>query len=131
MEDVTSVGARQEPVLQPNALDAIVEMIGLDDPEVIVDLLDTFLTDSQRQVEEMHQTLASGDFKTLHRAAHSMKSSSATFGALALSKLCQQLEQSAKEQCADGLCGEQIERVAAEHLLVVAALEAERAKYVK
>jgi len=117
MQDVTSAEARQEPVLQPNALDAIVEMIGLDDPEVIVDLLDTFLTDSQRQIEEMRQTFASGDFKTLHRAAHSMKSSSATFGALALSKLW--------------TCAEQIDCVAAEHLLVVAALGTERAKYVR
>ena len=131
MQDVTSAEARQEPVLQPNALDAIVEMIGLDDPEVIVDLLDTFLTDSQRQIEEMRQTFASGDFKTLHRAAHSMKSSSATFGALALSKLCQQLEQSAKDLCVDGTCAEQIDSVAAEHLLVVAALGTERAKYMR
>ena len=131
MEDVVSTSARPEPVLQPNALEAIVEMIGIDDPEVVVDLIDTFLTDSQRQVEEMHRSMAAGDFKTLHRAAHSMKSSSATFGAMALSKLCQRLEQSAKEQCADGTCAEQIEIVAAEHTLVLAALQEERAKFLR
>jgi HPt (histidine-containing phosphotransfer) domain-containing protein len=128
MDNATSASARQEPVLQPNALDAIVEMIGIDDPDVVVDLIDTFLTDSQRQIDEMHRSMAAGDIKTLHRAAHSMKSSSATFGALALSKLCQRLEQSAKDQCVDGACAEQIEIVTAEHGLVVAALRAERAK---
>ena len=131
MEDVASTSARPEPVLQPNALEAIVEMIGIDDPDVVVDLIDTFLTDSQRQIDEMHRSMATGDFKTLHRAAHSMKSSSATFGAMPLSKLCQRLEQSAKEQCVDGTCAEQIEIVAAEHILVLAALEEERAKFLR
>jgi HPt (histidine-containing phosphotransfer) domain-containing protein len=129
MEDVTGAAARGEPVLQPNALNAIVEMIGVDDPEVVVDLIDTFLTDSQRQVEEMQRSIASGDIKTLHRAAHSMKSSSATFGAMYLSKLCQRLEQSAKDQCGDGTCAAQIDGVVAEHGLVMAALAVERAKF--
>lgn len=128
MENAVS-GAREMPVLQPNALDAIVEMIGLDDPEIVVDLIDTFLTDSQRQIEEMERTLVTGDYKTFHRAAHSMKSSSATFGALHLSKLCQQLENSAREQCADGACAELYAAVRAEHELVVAALRQERAKF--
>ena len=127
MEDAASLSAREEPVLQPNALAAIVEMIGIDEPDVIIDLLDTFLSDSQRQIDEMYRSLAAGDIKTLHRAAHSMKSSSATFGALPLSKLCQHLEQSAKDQCVDGSCAEQVDRVAAEHKLVLVALQAERA----
>ena len=129
MEDGASASARQEPVLQPNALDAIVEMIGIDEPDVIIDLLDTFLVDSQRQIEEMHQSLATEDIKTLHRAAHSMKSSSATFGAMVLSRLCQQLEQSAKEQCANGHCAEQVDLVTAEHKLVLAALQAQLTFY--
>ncbi len=131
MENAASASGRQDPVLQPNALDAIVEMIGSDDPDVLLDLIDTFLTDSQRQLEEMRRSMAVGDIKTLHRAAHSMKSSSATFGAVALSKLCQRLEQSARDQCVDGACAEQIETVVAEHRLVLAALRAERAKFIR
>ena len=76
------------PAIDPAALQAVVEMIGADEPAVIVDLIDTFLMDSAKQVEEMGQSLATGDIKTLHRAAHSMKSSSATFGAMQLSSLC-------------------------------------------
>lgn len=121
--------AHEEPVLQSNALDAIVEMIGVDDPEVVLDLIDTFLADSQRQIDEMHRSMAAGDIKTLHRAAHSMKSSSATFGAMRLSRLCQQLEQTAKDGCASGTCPEQIVAVTAEHQLVVAALQEERTRF--
>ena len=64
MENAASASGRQDPVLQPNALDAIVEMIGSDDPDVLLDLIDTFLTDSQRQIDEMHRSMAAGDIKT-------------------------------------------------------------------
>ena len=128
MDNPIGASERQEPVLTPNALDAIIEMIGIDDPEVVLDLIDTFLADSQRQVDEMRNSMASGDFKTLHRAAHSMKSSSATFGAMVLSRYCQGLEQSARNDCVDGACQEQIDSVAAEHTLVVAALQEQRAR---
>ncbi len=56
------------PAIDPAALQAVVEMIGADEPAVIVDLIDTFLMDSAKQVEEMatvagggrHQDLAPG-----------------------------------------------------------------------
>ena len=117
------------PAIDPAALQAVVEMIGADEPAVIVDLIDTFLMDSAKQVEVMRQPLAAGDIRTLHRAAHSMKSSSATFGAMQLSRLCFDLEQSARADCANGLCASEVELIAAEHRRVVTALEQERVSY--
>ncbi|MEX1019448.1 MAG: Hpt domain-containing protein [Litorilinea sp.] len=72
---------------------ALVEMIGYDMPEVIVDLLDTYLEESAGLVEvirtEGRTDLSS---QSLMRAAHSLKSSSASVGAMPLSVLCGDLE---------------------------------------
>ena len=118
-----------EQVIDPAALQAIVEMIGADEPSVIVDLIDTYFGDSVQQIKSMGSALAAGDIKTLHRAAHSMKSSSATFGAAHLSQLCMVLEQSAKANCENGLCAEQLDLVVAEHQRVLVALEKERERF--
>jgi HPt (histidine-containing phosphotransfer) domain-containing protein len=116
------------PVLDQSVWQSVVEMIGADEPAVMVDLIDTFLVDSAKQIDELDRSLAGGDFKTLHRMAHSMKSSSATFGAMYLSRLCQSLELSAKEQCADGTCGSKVQAIRLEHAIVVDALHEERAR---
>ncbi len=117
------------PAIVPNALQSVIEMVGGDEPEIIVELIDTYLEDSSNQVAQMTPMLAAGDWVTLRRIAHSMKSSSATFGAMYLSQLCQRLEQSAKDQCGDGTCAAQIDGVVVEHGLVMAALAVERAKF--
>jgi HPt (histidine-containing phosphotransfer) domain-containing protein len=115
------------PVIDRSALEAIVEIFGVDDPGAILDLLDTFLVESIKQVEEMRIALAASDWIKLHRMAHSLKSSSATFGASRLSQLSAWLEQAAKGQCAEGECAELVGQVQHEHQLACAILEAERA----
>jgi HPt (histidine-containing phosphotransfer) domain-containing protein len=120
---------RREPVLDQSVLQSVVEMIGIDEPAVMLDLIDTYLMDSQKQVDELDSWLTTGDFKTLHRMAHSMKSSSATFGAISLSRLCESLERSAKDQCEDGSCGAKVQAICVEHKQVVDALRAERARF--
>jgi len=117
------------PALDQGVFQSIVEMIGVDDPGVMVDLIDTFLEDSVKQVDELDRSLASDDFKTLHRMAHSMKSSSATFGAMYLSELCQSLELSAKDRCADSTCGSKVKAIRLEHAIVVDALQVERTRF--
>lgn len=117
------------PALDQSVFLSVVEMIGADEPAVILDLIDTFLMDSAKQIDELDSTLASGDFKTLHRMAHSLKSSSATFGAMYLSGLCQSLELSARDQCADGTCASKVSAIRREHAIVVDALQAQRAHF--
>jgi HPt (histidine-containing phosphotransfer) domain-containing protein len=124
------VGDEQNsPAIDTSVLQSVVEMIGVDEPAVILDLIDTYVQDSQQQVDQLQQALASGDFKTLHRMAHSMKSSSATFGATHLSKLCETLERAAKENCPANLCAVQVDAISTEHVRVIAALENERLRF--
>lgn len=112
----------ESPAIDAEALELLVEMIGPDEPAAVLDLLDTYIADSAQQIEELQQAYAAGDLKNTYRLAHSMKSTSATFGALALSKYCETLEHSARENCAGDDCAQQVQRLVAEHARVLQAL---------
>ncbi|MBK8050127.1 MAG: Hpt domain-containing protein [Anaerolineales bacterium] len=129
MADPTKEQDEGVPVLDPAMLEAVVEMIGPDEPAAIVDLIDTFVDDSSQQITVMGVSFRAGDWKTLHRIAHSMKSSSATFGAMRMSALCAQLESSARDNCAAGGCGELIEQIEDEYKRVAIAISVERARF--
>lgn len=55
-------------------------------------LVDTFLEATPQLLEQMSDALSAGDIATLHRHAHSLKSSAATYGAMRLSALARALE---------------------------------------
>ena len=117
------------PPIDAESLELLVEMIGPDEPAAVLDLLDTYLGDSARQVEDLQAAHAAGDLKNVHRIAHSMKSSSATFGALELSKYCERLEHAAKENCLNADCARLLEDVRDEYARVVVALTSERERF--
>ena len=119
------------PAIVPNALQSVIEMVGGDEPEIIVELIDTYLEDSSNQVAQMTPMLVAGDWVTLRRIAHSMKSSSATFGAMVLSKMCETLEHNAKDNGIHGDATAQVSGVEREHVRVLEALRGERTKYVE
>jgi len=119
------------PAIVPNALESVIEMVGGDEPEIIVELIDTYLEDSAHQIVQMAPMLAAGDWVTLRRIAHSMKSSSATFGGLVLSKMCEALEHNAKDNGIHGDAAAQVSAIEREHVRVLEALRSERTKYVE
>ena len=119
------------PAIVPNALQSVIEMVGGDEPEIIVELIDTYLEDSSNQVAQMTPMLTAGDWVTLRRIAHSMKSSSATFGAMVLSKMCEALEHNAKDGGIHGDAAVQVSGVEREHVRVLEELSGERTKYVE
>lgn len=117
------------PAIDIVALDLLVEMIGADEPTAILDLLDTYLSDSTRQINALRAAFAAGDIPSVHRIAHSMKSSSATFGALGLSKHCENLERAARDNCESDECAQHIEQVYSEHDRVIESLTNERERF--
>ncbi len=60
--------------------------------EFINELIDTFLDDAPKLLAEMKSALESGSADSFRRAAHSLKSNAATFGADPLSQLAKELE---------------------------------------
>lgn len=93
------------PVVDLDALTALIEMFG-DDMNAVIDLLDTFLAESQKQVDSICTSFGVRDIGTLYRMAHSLKASSVIFGAKRLSAACARLEQAAADGCGDGRCAE-------------------------
>ncbi len=57
-------------------------------------LVETFLTDSELRVEQLHAAKSAAELMT---AAHSFKGSSSNMGAMILASLCQQLEERARQ----------------------------------
>lgn len=82
--------------VDPRVLRELAELGGEDDPGLLLELIDLFLDDAPRCLDEMQRGLSTGDVKLLERAAHTLKSSSANLGARTLSTLCLRMEESAR-----------------------------------
>ena len=102
-------------------VDALLESFG-GDMEFLGEMLDAFFEDSPRQLEAARAGLAVGDAEAVRRAAHSLKSNCANFGALALSAKCKDLEMLAKSGSLEGGAG-LLTQITAGYEQVHAALE--------
>jgi histidine phosphotransfer protein HptB len=76
---------------------AFEELKQMSGEDFIGELIDTFLEDSPKLVAEMKAALKAQDADSFRRAAHSLKSNSATFGANHLAQLSRDLEMIGKE----------------------------------
>jgi len=81
------------------------ELIGEDTGELVNELIDSYLEGSDVLIHDLSLALDEQDSDKLERAAHSLKSSSASLGAEELSKLCFELEKQGRtgniSQCAE------------------------------
>ena len=66
------------------------------DDELVVELIGTFLEEAPDLVERARAAVEERDYVTLQRAAHTLKSNAATFGAISLANLCRDLEAKGK-----------------------------------
>ncbi|MCU1381258.1 MAG: sensory box histidine kinase/response regulator [Acidimicrobiales bacterium] len=72
-----------------DAFDTLASAAG---PDVLIDLIDTFADDSQRQLDELQQALLSGDLAAVAAAAHRIRGAAGVFGATELSATCTTIE---------------------------------------
>jgi HPt (histidine-containing phosphotransfer) domain-containing protein len=100
-------------------------MVGEKADEILVEMIDCYLEDAPKLLQAIAQAFDRGDAITLRRAAHTLKSSSATFGAKELSHLCRQLELSSQTGTPE--CEvDKLPQLEAEYKRVEAALRVER-----
>src|SRR5438093_11708870 len=85
-------------------LNDLLETTG-NDSAFLAELIDTYLVDAVALLDAMRQAIARSDTEQLRRAAHSLKSNSASLGAGALSGLCLELEQLARQGVLEGAAG--------------------------
>jgi CheY-like chemotaxis protein len=89
--------ANSDAVLDPVALKRLQATLGKQAATMLPVLIDTFFKDAVKLQTDARQALAQGQLEELRRAAHTLKSNSANFGAQTLAALCQELENRAKE----------------------------------
>ncbi len=82
------------PVIDKTTFDELKQMSGAD---FINELIDTFLEDAPKIIDELKSALKADNVDSFRRAAHSMKSNAATFGASQLAALAKELEMLGKE----------------------------------
>ncbi|WP_307722084.1 response regulator [Duganella callida] len=82
-----------EDVISRQALDNIRALSPGHGDALLERVLHAFLRDTPAQLAALRQALAGGDAEQLRKTAHSLKSSSANVGALALAQRCKELEQ--------------------------------------
>ncbi len=82
-------------------LNSYYRVMGDDTDAFLVELIQTFLPNAQKLIDELSDSLNKKDLSTFHRAAHTLKSSSASLGAMNLSEMAKALEFESSEKFPD------------------------------
>ena len=83
-----------DKVIDPTIYQALVEAVGDD---FVAEMVDAFLEEGKQLIADLNNAFADQDVDRFRRAAHSLKSAAATFGATTLSALAKELEAIARE----------------------------------
>jgi HPt (histidine-containing phosphotransfer) domain-containing protein len=95
------------------------ELMGAD---FVIELIDTYNLETQGLIEQLGQALAAGEAASFGRYAHSIKSSSASLGALNFSQQARELEMMGKANDLSG-AAPKMDQLTADFLLVRQCLE--------
>ena len=99
-----------------------------DPSEFRTEVIDCYLNDTANRLQTIRTTVAQGEAAGLHQAAHTLKSTSATLGAMTFSKLCTELEAMGRAGTTEGAF-DKVSHLEDEYKRVKAALEIERQRY--
>ena len=109
-----------EPIIDAATFDALKDTTGAD---FVAELVDTFLAEAPLMLDDLRRGLADADADRFRRAAHSLKSNSYTFGAMALGAMARELEVGGLQRAQADAAPAPVEALAAEYARVAAALK--------
>jgi len=92
--------AADQPILDASVLAELLSSTG-DDPAFVRELLETYLAETPEQLGAIDSAVEADDAEALVRPAHTLKSSSATLGAMRLSALGRELEMAGRSGALD------------------------------
>jgi CheY-like chemotaxis protein len=113
-------------ILDRQTLDRIRAMSRPGGPDLLVRVVDLYVSSSSALIDTMLAASRLEDATTLAHAAHGLKSSSANVGALALAELCANVEAAAREGQVEQALG-LVKKLVTEHRQVLRALEVHNA----
>lgn len=85
-------------VLDADALDRLRELDPTGKSRLMERVLRAFHSSASRLAEQFREARASGDMQGIRHVVHTLKSSSASIGALALARLCAEIESSIRAE---------------------------------
>ncbi len=95
--DSEEVAMTASPI-DDGALESIRTLEKNGSPGLLSRLVKTYIDSSPALIDQISRSVEDGDFENLERAAHSLKSSSATLGAISLSAHCKELERLGRQR---------------------------------
>jgi HPt (histidine-containing phosphotransfer) domain-containing protein len=114
--------SHDEPVLDLNVIDELRASTG-DDEAFLHELVEAYVAEVADHIAGITAAAAAGDAAAIVRPAHTLKSSSATFGAMRLAALCRRIEEAGRSGGTSGL-GPDPEQVSAAWTETLMALRA-------
>jgi HPt (histidine-containing phosphotransfer) domain-containing protein len=96
------------PVLDAAVVADLRESVGGDDA-FVAELVETYVVEAAALLEAMATAAAAGNTDAIVRPAHTLKSSSATIGAMRLASICRNVEEAGRAGRVEGL-SEQVEQ---------------------
>ena len=84
-------GYSEVPVLDQTVVDELRESVGGDD-DFVRELVATYVEEARTHVDGMTDAATAGDSAAIVRPAHTLKSTSASIGAMRLSAICRDIE---------------------------------------
>lgn len=109
-------------VLDGEALDKLHALDPQGRAGLVARVIGTYVVSLQRLLAQFDAARATGDASGLRHVAHTLKSSSASVGALALSGLCAAVEQQVREGAPAEMLAPNLDALGAEAARVLAAL---------
>jgi PAS domain S-box-containing protein len=107
-KETLPAGAPAAAGVDPAAVERLTATMGA---AFVAELIDTFAEDARGQVTSLRQAFAATDVDAFRRAAHSLKSTSETLGAMGLAELARELEAQARAGSLEGAAA-RLERLA-------------------
>lgn len=95
------------PTVDPSVLDSYRVLQEEGEPDLVTEFIDTFLDDLPTRLRGIEEAFQAGDAARLRSAAHALKGSAGTVGAVALAKHCGEIEAAGRA----GALGEAAARV--------------------
>jgi two-component system sensor histidine kinase/response regulator len=114
---------RTDVELSDKALAMLRELEDDENQGIVQRVMSMFLDATPGQLEALRQAGEDGDANTIRITSHTLKSASASIGAMALSACCAELEDLAREGCVDGALV-LIEAVVREYKIIKPSIEA-------
>lgn len=85
-------------VLNMEIVDELISLSDDGNPELLLELIDIFLSDTPTKIEAIRQGAVAADFHAMERAAHSLKGSSGNLGAYRLQESCEQMQYASRAE---------------------------------